>query len=444
MKPKILMVDDDTAARFGFSKYLGASGYEVQTASTLSEARDAVDANRFDAILLDLRLPDGNGNDWIPELRAKKPHTAIVVITGNGDVQSAVHAMKNGADNFLTKPVDMQDLDVFLQKSIEVGGLRRKDSIQRRLKKKEKPFFGQSEIVRQTLEHVDLASENDSVVMLQGETGTGKGVLARWIHENSGRSENAFVEVNCSGLKGDLLGSELFGHVKGSFTSAVKDREGLIEVADGGTLFLDEIGDMDIGVQAQLLKAIEEKEFRRIGETRMRKSDFRLICATNKDLAEEVEKGNFRTDLFYRINIFPIHIPSIRERREDIEGMAKNILREFGVDTPEISSEVMEKLESYSWPGNIRELRNMLERALILSRGNQMTTAAFPGLKSSLQAASPEINGDVMDLEELELQHIQKVMKQFGNDTVKASKALGISRASLYRKLKKGKNNSEE
>ncbi len=444
MKPKILMVDDDTAARFGFSKYLGTSGYDVTTASTLAEARDAVDANRFDAILLDLRLPDGNGNDWIPELREKKPHTAIVVITGNGDVESAVNAMKNGADNFLTKPVDMQDLDVFLQKSIEVGGLRRKDSIQRRLKKKEKPFFGQSDAVRETLEHVDLASENDAVVMLQGKTGTGKGVLARWIHENSARSDNAYVEVNCSGLKGDLLGSELFGHVKGSFTSAVKDREGLIEVADGGSLFLDEIGDMDIGVQAQLLKAIEEKEFRRIGETRMRKSDFRLICATNKDLSKEVEQGNFRSDLFYRINIFPIHIPSIRERREDIQGLAESILREFGVKNPQISSEVLEKLESYSWPGNIRELRNMLERALILSRGSELTPAAFPGLKSPTQSTPSEISSDVMDLEELELQHIQKVMNQFGDDTVKASKALGISRASLYRKLKKVKEGSEE
>ena len=316
MKPKILLIEDEEATRFGFTKYLSRSGYIVQEASCLSDAHKALLSQRFDAVLLDLNLPDGSGLEWIIEFRENYPDIPIIVITGFGDVPIAVDAMRRGADNFLTKPVNMQDLDIFLRKSLELGTLRRKDLTSQRLEKKDQIYFGESPAMKKVMNLAALAAKNDSPIILLGETGTGKGILARWLHDNSLCSSAPFVEVNCSSLRGDLLASELFGHARGAFTTAVQDKQGLIEVADGGTLFLDEISDMDIGVQAQFLKVIEEKQYRRVGEVKVRRSEFRLICATNRDLLEETHHGRFRKDLYFRINVLPIVIPSLREDRK--------------------------------------------------------------------------------------------------------------------------------
>jgi transcriptional regulator with PAS, ATPase and Fis domain len=289
------------------------------------------------------------------------------------------------------------------------------------------------------MEHASVAAANDTVVLILGETGTGKGVLARWIHSRSERKAEAFVEVNCSSLKGELLRSELFGHTKGAFTSAIKDREGLIEVADGGTLFLDEIGDMDMEVQTQLLKTIEEKSFRRIGENQVRKSDFRLICATNRDLLKETETGRFRNDLYYRICVFPVRMPSLRERKEDIPGLCEQVLKEFDYSHLPVSKGVLQLIENYPWPGNIRELRNMLERACLLARGQEILPEHFPGLNVR-PAAVVQGGGDgvsLVNLDEMEKVHIKKVLEHCGGDKYKASEVLGISLSSLYRKLSK-------
>jgi transcriptional regulator with PAS, ATPase and Fis domain len=302
------------------------------------------------------------------------------------------------------------------------------------------PYFGNSPAMKRVFELASLSADNDSVLILEGETGTGKGILARWIHERSPRSTQPFVEVNCASLRGELLSSELFGHVKGAFTSAVQDRQGLIDVASGGTLFLDEIGDMDLAIQAQFLKAIEEKTYRRLGEAKERFSDFRLICASNRDLSNEVNAGRFRNDLYYRICVFPIALPALKERYDDLAGLLQNILKSLRPEIPPVSEEVIPALMKYHWPGNIRELRNMVERALILSQGQMITVAHFPGLETARRStgASPAVisNGTLDDLENL---HIQKVLAECDGDTKKASEILGISRASLYRKLNKTK-----
>jgi DNA-binding NtrC family response regulator len=435
MKPNVLLVDDEQTTLFAFSRFMAKAGYSVTEATSLNEARETISSGRFDVVILDLNLPDGNGIDWIPEVRGGYPATAIVVITGSADVPLAVEAMCRGADNFLIKPVSLVDLDIFLRKSLELGDLRRKNLTHKWLSKGFQAYFGESTAIRQAMELATIAAENDSVVLLQGETGTGKGVLARWIYHHAAM-RGPFVEINCSGLKGELLASELFGHVRGAFTSAVEDKPGLIEVADRGTLFLDEIGDMDLAVQAQFLKVIEEKSFRRVGDVKTRRSDFRLITATNKDLDAQTGSGRFRSDLFFRINVFPILLPPLRERVEDLDGLVSHILAGLRSPFPEVSSEVMGLLKSYPWPGNVRELRNVLERALLISRGRPLEPMHFPGLDSSIQPSAANISSSG-GLAAVEGAYIKSVIKKSGGDMRKAAVELKMSRATLYRKLKK-------
>lgn len=437
MSSKILLIEDDDASRFAFSRYLSKAGYLTREADCLSEAREAIASRRFDAVLLDLKLPDGNGLDWIPELREHHPDMPVIVVTAFGDIPLAVEAMRRGADNFLTKPVNMEDLEVFLRKSLELGTLRRRYSTYQRLKRTDEIYFGESPAMKEVMKLASLAAETDSPVLISGETGSGKGILARWLHDNSLRSSASFVDLNCSNLKGDLLASELFGHVKGAFTNALRDREGLIEVADGGSLFLDEISDMDPGVQAQFLKVIEDRQYRRIGEVRVRQSEFRLICATNRDILTETHQGRFRKDLYFRINVLSIPVPSLRERTADIPGLVSHMLRNIGAANCAISPGVMKLLQDYSWPGNVRELRNMLERALLLAHGQPLSAEHFHGLDASqiLNEGRKPIN----DLEDVESAHIHTVVRELGGDTKKAAEQLNISRATLYRKLKKSR-----
>ncbi len=442
MKPNILLVDDDEGIRFGFSKFLTNAGYDAHAVSSLNEARKVLLSMYFDAVLLDMNLPDGNGLDFIEELRKGSPSIAIVVITGYANISTAVEAMQIGADNFLPKPVDMKKLAIFLEKSLELGNLRQKDLTSRRLGKKNRLYVGQNDGM-QKLEKLALkAAEKEVPLLLMGETGTGKGLLGQTIHEHSRRSHKVFVEVNCSGLKDEMLANELFGHHRGAYTSAVDDQKGLLEVADGGTLFLDEISSMNLPVQAQLLKVIEEKRFRRLGETKVRRSEFRLICASNKDLQEMVQAGDFRNDLYFRINVFPIHLPPLRDIPDNLPGLVTHILEGLNAPHPNVSLEVMQLLSGYQWPGNIRELRNVLERALLLADDSPLTPEHFPGLNG--HTAEPVAPGSglktIKNLEAFEEEYIKSVIVYCNNVTVKAAHALGISRASLYRRLKKFQN----
>lgn len=435
MKSTVLIVDDNETILRLYRRQLTLAGYEVESASTLGAARELAGQRRFDAVLLDLNLPDGSGLDYVGELRQSNPSAAIVVITGHGDVPVAVEAMRRGADNFLTKPVDMDALKLFLSKGLELESMRRGNMVRSRTVKPVDPFFGNSQAMRKVKELAETAARNQSAVLIQGETGSGKGILARWIHEHSSRAGSPLVEVNCSGLRGELLSSELFGHARGAFTSAVEDRQGLIEVADGATLFLDEIGDMDIAVQAQFLKVIEEKRYRRLGEVRIRSSEFRLICATNQPLEERARSGAFRRDLFFRINVFPIVVPPLREIPDNIPGLVQHLLGELSSREVEVESRAMELLVRYTWPGNVRELRNVLERALVLSAGH-LAPEHFHGLTDQVpappgaRAAVPTLN-----LSALESERIRDAMTRFDGDTRKVAEALGISRATLYRRL---------
>jgi PAS domain S-box-containing protein len=303
----------------------------------------------------------------------------------------------------------------------------------KRREHKPRPFFGKSPAIRKVLEHANIVLKSETAVTIIGETGAGKGIMARWIHDHSLRKNRTFVALNCSNLKGEMLASELFGHTKGAYTSAVQERNGLIQLADGGTLFLDEISNMSLSIQAEFLKVIEEKHYRRLGEDKTRKSDFRLICSSNRDLFEETLTGNFRQDLYFRIHVFPIYMPPLRKMLQDLPGLAQHILAELGAPHMQLSDAVIKLLESYNWPGNVRELRNVLERALLLTQGQNLSPEHFPGLGfSSFLNSTDE---DRIDLKNIERTHILEVINKCGGDKTKAAKALGISRATIYRKL---------
>ncbi len=435
MKPAILSVDDEEIIQALYRRYLGPAGFEVTSAGSIAGARDEIQQRRFDAILLDLNLPDGRGIDFLPELRGAQPSAAIVVVTGHTEVAVAVQAMQLGADNFLAKPVDMEALKVYLRKGIELGTMRRGQMTRRRTVKLLEPYFGDAPASREVFALASSAAGNDSTVMIYGETGVGKGVLARYIHEHSPRAAMPFVEVNCSSLRGELLSSELFGHARGAFTSAVEDRQGLIEIADGGTLFLDEIGDMDVGVQAQFLKVIEEKRYRRLGEVRMRTSEFRLLCATNQPLGQRVSGGAFRRDLFFRINVFPITVPPLRAVPENIPGLVQSLVKFLSSREVVVEPGVYERLARYQWPGNVRELRNLIERALVLGKGRIKPEHFYVLDQAATPLAPPPDAPATLNLVELESARIREAMARFNGDTKRASDALGISRATLYRRL---------
>jgi DNA-binding NtrC family response regulator len=434
MKPKVLLIEDNSATRFGFVRYFSKDGYEIKEAGDLAGAVDAIAADHFDAIILDINLPDGNGIDFIDTVRANDTSIPIIVITGSGDVPLAVEAMQRGADNFLTKPVDNAALAVFLRKTLEIGVMKRQLTARKRLDKQEDIFFGTTPSMQEIFHLARTTAASDSPILITGETGTGKGMLARWIHRQSSRSPGEFVELNCSGLRGEMLSREIFGNARGAFTSADQDRKGLLDIADKGTLFLDEIGDMTMDVQAQFLKVLEEKSYRRLGDVKLLRSNFRLICATHREIESLLQAGLFRQDLMYRINLITIPLPPLRERMGDLPALVTYLLRSLGASADVITEDVMRILMNYSWPGNIRELRNVLERALLLTpRGMMLRQALFPSLGTVRQ--TPNVNCP-STIQDLELTHISAVLEQMGGDIEKAARSLNISRATLYRRLK--------
>ncbi len=435
MKPKILLIEDNEGTRFGFVRYFSKEGYLISEADCLAQAGELLSKQQFDAIVLDINLPDGNGIDFIDSARVNNPFIPIIVMTGSGDVPLAVKAMLKGADNFLTKPVDNADLAVFLNKTLEIGALKRRQAARSRLELREDVFWGANSAMRQIKELASLAASSDSPVLVTGETGTGKGVLAKWIHENSKeRSNYEFVAVNCSGLRGELLAREIFGNARGAYTSADQDRKGLLDIADRGTLFLDEIGDMGVEVQSQFLKVLEEKSYRRLGDVKLYKSNFRLICATNHDINQLLANGQFRQDLLYRINLIEIRLPSLRERINDLRELVAYLLVSLGSGRVVISEDVLALLKNYSWPGNIRELKNVLERALLLSRGSELKPEHFLGLKNNHD--NGKISSHAGTVQDVEIKHITAVLEEMGGDIDKAAKSLNLSRATLYRRLK--------
>ena len=434
----ILLIDDEPAVRFGISKYLESEGFLVSEAACLKEARAVLNRHEFGAILLDVRLPDGDGLEFLKEVRAIDTTVPVILITGHGTIAMAVEAMRHGADQFLTKPVDLRELEVFLTKSMQIGSLRKENRALKERPTVIKPYLGESAAMRQIFPLLEAAYRHKTPVLLQGETGTGKGLVARLIHEHGTEQSGPFVELNCAGLKGEFLESELFGHAKGAFTGAVQAKEGLLERAHKGTLFLDEIGDMDITVQSKFLKVLEDKRFRPLGRVDEKVSDFRLISATHQDIQKFIEEGRFRQDLYFRINTLTIELPPLRDRLEDLDKIVDHM---FGYIThrrapPQLPPEILDLLRAYHWPGNLRELHNVLERAWILSDGKALERGHFAGLLPNMAAKAPGNPPSApMDLNSAERQHIIQVLGQTSGNVPRAAKVLGVSRATLYRKI---------
>jgi len=437
----LLLVDDDASVLRAIGEYFERTGYEVWRESTGEQAVDTFQRVRPDVVLLDLHLPDSNGLVVLERLR--RDGAAVILLTGQGDIQTAVRAMQLGAENFLTKPVDMTHLAAAIARLTEKVRLTRQNARLRARDHEEEGVgsLGVSPGMQDLARHVELlAASERSTVLLQGESGTGKGWVARVIHNLSPRSDGPFVEVNCAGLSATFLDSELFGHEKGAFTDAKERKVGLFELADRGTIFLDEIGELALELQPKLLKVLETKTFRRLGGTRELTVDARLVTATNRDLVHEVQEGRFREDLFYRLNVMPLILPPVRERsREDRLDLITRILSDLKAQLPgcpaECSSEVLDRLLSAAWPGNVREMRNVLERSMILARGQQ--TIGIEHLPPDLrQRAATDRRYQGQSLSEVERQHIERTLRHHGGNRTRAALELGISRATLINKIK--------
>ncbi len=384
MNRKLLIVDDEESLLEFLSLLFRDEGYEVTTASSAQEARGLIE-NDYDLVLCDIMMPDGNGLDLLREIKAKRPSTSVLMMTAYTSSKSAIEAMKLGAYDYLSKPFDVDDLKIVAERALEKTDLVEENVYLRRELEQRYTFsniIGRSPKMQTIFKIVERVARTHSTVLIEGESGTGKELIARAIHFSSSRSEGRFLSVNCGALPEALLESELFGHERGSFTGAVKDKKGLFQEADGGTLFLDEIGEMPLAMQVKLLRALQEKTVRRVGGSREIPFDARIIAATNKDLQKRVEAGEFREDLFYRINVIPVELPPLRSRREDIPLLVSHFLSkysdEMGFESSEISVEAMRALESYDWPGNVRELENTIERTLALSSGETLGVRDLP------------------------------------------------------------------
>ena len=441
--PKILIVDDEPGIRFGVRDFLESEGLEADEADSIASAEKAVREGRPDAIILDHMLPDGTALDLLPRIKELDPSLPVVVLTGHASIDLAVRAVKEGADQFLAKPVELPALLVLLRRLLESQRERRRQIAGRTRQAREEidPFIGSSAPLRKLAEEARRVAASSSPILIEGETGSGKGVLARWLHRNGSRADEPFVDMNCAGLSREFLETELFGHEKGAFTGAVSAKLGLLEVAHRGVVFLDEIGDLELQVQPKLLKVLEEKRFRRLGEVRDRQVDIQLIAATHQDLAAMAREKKYRSDLYYRISTIPLRVPPLRERPEDIPALARRLVEGFSADLGRrglgLSSAAEDRLGQHSWPGNVRELRNVLERALLLS-GRDLIEAddlrfERPGAVAP-EGAGP---GAPLTLEELERQHIARVLHGLGGRVAEASQRLGIPRSTLYQKIKK-------
>ena len=438
-KPKILLIEDDPAVRHGMAAFLRANDLEVEEAETCLKATELFRAGGYDVVVADYSLPDGTSLDLLPQFKRLSEDTPFIILTAHGSIDLAVRAIKEGAEQFLTKPVESKTLLVLVRRLLQQQRLRKRQEVATREQPGPMdPFQGVSPAIRRLEEQARLMLEWDSPILILGETGAGKGVLARWIHTNGPRREEAFVNLNCAGLSRELLESELFGHERGAFTGAVTAKQGLLEVGHRGVVFLDEIGDMDPAIQPKLLKALEEKCFRRLGDVRDRHVDIRLIASTNVDLEEAVRAKRFRDDLYYRVSTLTLRIPPLRERPEDIPILARailmNVCRRMGKAQMELGSDAEALLLKYPWPGNIRELANVLERAMILQRGERLEASDL-GLQGRA-SSGPEGGNELLPLRDMERLHIERVLQRTVGNVTEAAQILGMARRTLYDRMK--------
>ncbi|RYY53488.1 MAG: sigma-54-dependent Fis family transcriptional regulator [Chitinophagaceae bacterium] len=433
---KILIVDDEEQLRKLLTRIVGLEGFDVTSARNLKDARTILETQPVALILCDVRLPDGNGVDFVRVVKQDFPATEIILLTAFGNIADGVQAIKNGAFDYITKGNDNDRIIPLVHQAMDKISATKAGAV--RIAKNTPTDFGtvigESEQIHKAIDLAKRIAPTDSTVLLLGETGTGKEVFANALHGNSKRNTHAFVAINCSAFSRELLEGELFGHKAGAYTGAAKDKKGLVEVADGGTLFLDEIGELDIDLQAKLLRVLENGEFIKLGDVRVSKTNIRIIAATNRDLEKEVEQGKFREDLYYRLNIFSIELPSLRQRKGDIPALASFFLTRFAAKQGRdvrIGKEAMELLVGYAWKGNVRELKNVLERALILVDGSEIQPAHLP-YAIQQQGSQPD---NAISLASVEKQHIEKILRFTGGNKAQAARLLQIGLATLYRKL---------
>ena len=448
MPAKIFVVDDEESMCNFMAIMLQKEGYEVETTQDGRAAVDKICDGSFDLVIADMMMPDISGLDLLTEVKQRKQNQGFIMMTAFASVESAIEAMKRGASDYITKPFKIDEIKLTIDKVIshhqvvdenktlkkQLGQIQTLDD-----------FIGMSEPVMHLKELVRQVARVDSTVLIRGESGTGKDLLARAIHTLSDRGDGPFVSINCAAIPETLLESELFGHGKGAFTGATRDKEGLFKVANGGTFFLDEIGNTSLAIQVKLLRVLEEKKIMPVGETKQISVDVRLICATNANLEDEVNSGNFRSDLFYRLNVIPITIPPLRERSDDIPILVDHFVEKFcmrhSLGNKEILPEVYNTLAGYSWPGNVRELENTIERAILLNKDNQLTIKSFPeAIISGKQGGLVDaVNHKIPALESIEKAYIHWVLDQSDGNKSKAARTLGIDASTLYRKLEKYK-----
>ena len=458
MRPyRVLIVDDESSLRTTLFRLLDKKGYHVVTASSRREAEALAQAEAgFDVALIDLRLPDGDGLELMTQLRQSNKNLQTIILTGFGTIESAVDAVQRGAFHFVTKPFSVDELLILIEKALTQKKLEQENVTLRSALHQKYQFdniVGQSAEIRQVLEMIERVAATDSTVLITGESGTGKELVAKAIHYNSHRSAKAFVPINCGAIPHELLESELFGHVKGAFTGAIANRAGRFEMADGGTIFLDEIGDMNASLQVKLLRVLQERRFEPVGSAKTMEADIRVIAATNVDLEKAVDAGKFREDLFYRLNVIPIHIPALRERRSDIPILIHHFIHLFNRtknrDLTGMSPEAQELLYNYDWPGNIRELENLIERLSILKGSGIIEVSDLPpryrnfnsGAKLPLSMDGMEIPEHGVDfntaVDQFENNLILNALEKTGWNRNQAAILLKLNRTTLVEKIKK-------
>ncbi len=442
---RLLIVDDEGAIREAMRQLFEYEGHEVVPAASGPEALRLSEESHFDAVFLDVKMPGMDGIECLERLRERDPGLQVVMISGHGTIETAVEATRRGAWDFLEKPLDSDRLLVTLRNALDLKGLS--DSVEALRSEIESRYeiVGRAFAIRQVLERIERVAPTDARVLITGENGTGKELVARAIHRLSARAKGDFVEVNCAAIPSELIESELFGHMKGSFTGAVQDRAGKFEQADGGTLFLDEVGDMSTAAQAKVLRALEEGRVTRVGGQKPHHVDVRVVSATNKDLETEIREGAFREDLFYRLNVVPIHLPPLRERREDIPMLIQHFLERIstreGLAARRFSSGAIERLAALEWPGNVRELRNTVERLLILSSGSGVEVEDVERLVSG-GGAEGALGGELLRAEtfsefrdQAERAFLLQKLRENEWNVSETARTLDMPRSNLYKKI---------
>ena len=451
----LLLVDDEGTFRTGVAEWLAGQNFQVTQASTVAEALDRLEGFAYDVVLTDLKLPDGDGTHILEAARARYPEIVVIVVTGHGSIRAAVDAIRQGAADFVTKPFQLAELDMALERALERSRLRAENTYLReqlRERYRMDQLVGRSAVMQEVFTIVETVAPTNSTILILGETGTGKELVARAIHHLSPRAAERFVALNCSAIPETLLEAELFGHVKGAFTGAVANRPGRFEMAHRGTLFLDEIGTMPMPLQAKLLRALQQREVERLGEARPIRIDVRVLAATNADLEQMVKQGTFRGDLYYRLNVIPVQLPPLRDRRDDVPLLVRDMLLRLGAQAVPprtdvtFSQDAMRRLMAFDWPGNIRQLENTVERALALSPGRtQIDASVLPpdvrGDRPDERGASlplPEAGIDLeRELAAVEQVYIAQALVRTDQNRSRAADLLGVKRTTLVEKIKR-------